>query len=281
MSFSPDARALSAFIFDLDGVIWRGQTPIPGASASVERLREAGRRLFFATNNSSKPPAHFAERLQTQGILAAPEDVITSSTATALYLRREVQGGSLPPNFTAYMVGEEGVADAIRLAGGVPVTVEEVDDYPLVDVVVVGIDRKFTYQKLKFAQQYILAGATFVATNRDSTFPVENGVVPGAGSIVASVETATAVVPPSMGKPEPLMVQLILENFGLQAHATAMVGDRLDTDIACAHRAGVVAIHVATGVVPTVTARAALGEQLPHLCYEDLPAMLLDVLPAA
>lgn len=280
MSSTPLAPVLGAFIFDLDGVIWRGQTPIEGASASVERLREAGKRLFFATNNSSRPPAFFAERLRAQGIKAQPEDVITSSTATSLYLRREVQAGRLPSGFCAYIVGEEGIVDAVQAAGGYALTAREAESHPGVDVVVVGIDRDFTYHKLKLAQKFILAGAPFVATNRDSTFPVEGGVVPGAGSIVASVETATSVVPPSMGKPEPLMVQLVLENFGLSAAGTAMVGDRLDTDIACAHRAGIVAVHVNTGVTPTLVARAAEGELRPHLFFEDLPHMCAAVLEA-
>jgi 4-nitrophenyl phosphatase len=142
-----------------------------------------------------------------------------------------------------------------------------------VDCVVVGIDRSFTYDKLMRAQQFLLKGAQFIATNRDSTFPIEGGVVPGAGSVVAAVVTASGLEPLSMGKPEPGMLLAILENYGLEAHQAAMIGDRLDTDIACAHRAGIGALYVATGVTPMETALQAQGELRPHLFFEDLPAL--------
>ena len=142
------------------------------------------------------------------------------------------------------------------------------------DAVVAGLARAFSYADLARAQSHILGGALFVATNRDATFPVEGGVLPGAGAIVAALETASATAPLTMGKPEPAMLDYVREKFGLEAGEMAMIGDRLDTDIACAHRAGVGAIWVATGINSWEQARAARGEETPDLLLDDLPALV-------
>lgn len=266
-----DLSAISTFVFDLDGVVWRGDTVIPGAPESLAKLRAAGYRCLFATNNSSRQPLFYAQKLGNMGIEATSDDIVTSSTATALYLSRH-----LPAGFSAYVVGEEGIAMALESIGARVVSHSDSGEEAAesVDCVVAGIDRAFSYEKLKRAQQFLLGGATFIATNRDSTFPIEGGgVVPGAGAIVAAVATAAGREPLSMGKPEPGMLLAILEKYGLEPSQAAMIGDRLDTDIACAHRAGIGAIHVATGVVTTQTALEASGELRPHLCLEDLPAL--------
>ena len=263
--------AVSTFIFDLDGVIWRGDAPVAGARESLARLRDAGHRCLFATNNSSRVPMFYAEKLGAMGIEAAPEDVVTSSTATALYLSRH-----LPRGFSAYVVGEEGIARALESIGGRVWSDEEISagqPPQSVDCVVAGIDRAFNFERLKRAQQFLLGGARFIATNRDATFPMENGVWPGAGSIVASIEVASGSAALSMGKPQPGMFLAILENYGLQPAQAAMIGDRLDTDIAGANRAGIGAIFVATGVTSLQSALDASGEERPDVCFEDLPAL--------
>jgi HAD superfamily hydrolase (TIGR01450 family) len=170
-----------------------------------------------------------------------------------------------------FVVGESGIAQALESVGARPTFDEDVSS---VDLVVAGIDREFTYAKLRTAQRLILAGAKFIATNRDSTFPTESGVTPGAGSLVAAIETASGVIPVSMGKPEPTMLQLLLERLQLRPEQAAMIGDRLDTDIACAHRAGVGKIFVATGVTTMQTARAAAGDWAADVFVDDLPALL-------
>lgn len=263
-----DVKALQNFIFDLDGVIWRGHTPIEGAVESVAQLRVMGRRCFYCTNNSSLSQEQFAARLRGIGIELSPEEVINSSWATARYLAREYGGA-----FTAFIVGEEGIASALREAGATIISEAEAENGALADCVVAGIDRSFTYPKLRAAQQQILKGARFVATNRDSTFPVENGVVPGAGSLVAAVATASGTEPFTVGKPAPLMLQLCVEQFGLNPSQTAMIGDRLDTDIACAHRAGLPAILVTTGVTSRLGGETATGEEKPDAIFDDLPAL--------
>ncbi len=269
MALTIDTLArVSTWIFDLDGVIWRGESPIKGAAASVERLRQMGKRPLFATNNSSRAPEYFAQRLQAMNINAAPEDVVTSATATAFYVR------SHWPRARVFVVGEEGVQTLLREAGAQVVTIEDAHETQSVDLVVAGIDRSFTYEKLRLAQKFILSGAKFIATNRDATFPVEGGVVPGAGSIVAAIECASGVVPLSMGKPEPAMLLGILERFGLRPDEAAIVGDRLDTDIACGARAGIGTVCVGTGVTSLEVAQKARGELKADLLFADLPALL-------
>jgi len=262
---------VSAWIFDLDGVIWRGNSPIAGAAQSVERLRAAGKRCLFATNNSARAPEHFSARLNDMGIRAASEDVVTSATATAFYVSVHL------PRARVFVVGEEGVQGLLRDVGARVVTVENAPNFPEVDCVVAGIDRAFTYGKLRLAHFYIGRGARFIATNRDATFPVEGGVVPGAGSIVAAIETASGVAPLSMGKPEPAMLLGILERFGLAPDEAAIVGDRLDTDIACGARAGIGTVCVGTGVTPLEEAREATGELRPDLVFRDLPDMMAAI----
>jgi 4-nitrophenyl phosphatase len=262
-------RLLKSLIFDLDGVVWRGETPIPGAANAIARFRELGIRPFFATNNSSREAQFFADKLTAAGITASPEEVVTSSTATALYISR-----NLPSGVSVFVVGEVGIVRFLEKIGAKVFTESDFAEGTAVpdrvDCVVAGIDREFTYAKLKRAQGYILGGAQFIATNRDATFPIEGGVVPGSGSIVSSIETASGVVPLSMGKPAPAMLELILETCGLQKHEAAMIGDRLDTDIACAHNAGIGKIFVATGVDSMQTALAAQGEFKADLFLNDL-----------
>ena len=270
---------LSAFIFDLDGVVWRGATPVEGAVESIAQLRAAGKRCFYCTNNASALPAAFGERLRAMGIEAEDADVMTSSTATALYLASQFTG-----QFSAFVVGEEGLVAALRKVGARVVTMQdgnEIDEanFP-VDCVVAGIDRTFNYAKLRIAQQCVLQGARFVATNRDATFPVEGGVAPGAGSIISAIETASGTTPLTIGKPQPLMANLLIHQFGLKPETTAMIGDRLDTDIVFARRARIAALFVATGVSTREEATTARRDFKPDAIFDDLPALCQAVLGA-
>lgn len=264
-----DFHAVSTLIFDLDGVIWRGEAPVPGASDSLARLRASGVRCLFATNNSSRVASFYAQKLAAMGIEAAPDAIVTSSSATALHLSKH-----LPRGFSAYIVGEEGISRALQNIGAVLVD----ENAEKADCVVAGIDRDFHYSKLRAAQKFLLGGARFIATNRDATFPIEGGVLPGAGSIVAAIATASGTEPLSMGKPEPAMLLSILEDYDLQTHQAAMIGDRLDTDIACANRAGIGAIFVATGVTAMEIALEASGQERADAFFADLPALAEKIL---
>lgn len=258
--------AVSTFIFDLDGVLWRGDTPVEGAVAAVNELLAAGKRCLYCTNNSSRTQADFVEKLTKIGIEKVEEDeVITSSVATALYLSAQYTGP-----FLAYVVGAEGIRAALQKIGARIVPDSDINGDTNVDCVVVGADRKFTYEKMNTAQRLIRQGALFVATNRDATYPIESGIIPGAGAVVAAVETASGVTPVTIGKPRPVMVQLVLQKYGLETSEVAFVGDRLDTDIACARRAGVAALLVTTGVTTLQEARRAKGEQRPDAVFPNL-----------
>ncbi len=269
-----DVRAL---IFDLDGVIWRGQTPIPHAVESVLELRASGRRCFYATNNSRLLQFEFAQRLRQIGLELEDEDVITSAASTAWHL----QGHFAARPFTAYVVGEHGIKTELQRVGAQVLEEKQADLTAQVDAVVVGIDRFFSYEKLRLAQKFLLRGALFVATNADWTFPTEEGVVPGAGSIVAGVQAASQTEPLIIGKPAPAMLLGCLERFHLRASQALMVGDRLDTDIACGHRAGMRAVWVATGVHTRRQAEQASGEEKPDALFEDLPELVSAILNAS
>ncbi len=261
---------ITTWIFDLDGVIWRGDTTIEGAISCVAKLRARGGRCLFASNNSTRSPESFAEKLGEMGIDAAPAEIVTSTSATIDYLRRR-----FPTGARVFVVGEYGLVFQLQNAGFEVMSAEP--ELWQADAVVVGLARDFTYDDLALAQQQLLGGALFIATNRDATFPVEGGVQPGAGSIVAAVATASGREPLTMGKPEPAMLAQIREDLGLQSEEMAMIGDRLDTDIACAHRAGMGAIWVATGVIGWDEARNASGEEQPDLLLENLDELVKRV----
>ena len=268
---SLNIATLQNFIFDLDGVIWRGHTPIEGAVESVRRLRAGGKRCFYCTNNSRLSQAQFAERLRAIGLELQDEDVISSAWATARFLATE-----MPRGFSVFVVGEEGLRATLQSIGARILDAEEAETQ-VADCVVAGIDREFNYEKMRLAQRQILHGARFIATNRDATFPVEDGVIPGSGSIIAGIETASGTAPTTIGKPEPLMLQLCVEAFYLAPAQTVMIGDRLDTDIACAHRAGLPAILVLTGVNTRADAENAGAEEKPDAIFDDLPALLREL----
>lgn len=264
---------LSAFIFDLDGVIWRGQTPIDGAVEAVNALRAAGKTCLYCTNNSRLAQAQFGERLRAIGLQLEDADVMNSSAAAAFYLQSQFENG-----FTVFAIGEEGMKTELARVGATVLTDAAAEARAEAEVVVVGIDRFFTYDKLRLAQRFILNGARFIATNPDSTFPTENGLVPGAGSLVAAVQTASGKSPLVIGKPQPTMVRLCLERFNLDPDTTVMIGDRLDTDIACGHRGGIRSILVNTGVHNAADAAAASGDEKPDAIYDDLPALYRAVM---
>ena len=273
---SVDLSTITTFLFDLDGVLWRGGTAIEGAAEAVKQLREAGRKCLFCTNNSSRTTAHFVEKLKDIGIEAEEEDILTSSWVTAHYL-----SGHFTGPFLTYVIGEDGIRSALQKIGAHVVPDSDLDGIQHVDCVVVGIDRQFDYQKLANAQKLIMNGALFIATNRDGSFPLEDGVAPGGGSVVAAVEVASGTPPVTVGKPRPVMIDLAMQKLNVKQGEVAMVGDRLDTDIVCARRAGVTAVCITTGVTSLEAAQRARGELRPHYVFENLDAMCQQALTAS
>ena len=231
-----DVRAL---VIDMDGVLWRGDMPLPGLVEFFDFLHRRPIPFMLATNNARKTPGQYLDRFAGFGVTIKSENVMTSSLATALYLQNELEPGS-----PVYVVGEEGLQDAMRSAGFVLLE----DAGRPAAAVVAGIDFTLTYDKLKDAALHIQRGARFVGTNGDLTFPAEEGFYPGAGSVLAAIQAATGVEPITVGKPGRLMFDIAVQRLGSVPAHTAMLGDRLETDILGGQRAGLKTILVTTGV---------------------------------
>ncbi|MBI4788639.1 MAG: HAD-IIA family hydrolase [Chloroflexi bacterium] len=256
---SPSLGALEALIVDIDGVLWHGRESLPGVPQFFEFLQSRAMRFVIATNNSARPASAIVERAARLGIQITEQHVLTSAEATALYMPRVAPRGA-----RVCLVGGDGIAHALTREG-----------YQLVerdaDVVVVGLDPDLTYEKLKRAALEIRRGATFVGTNADKTFPGDEGLAPGAGAIIAAIQTATDVEPIVIGKPQRAIFDLALERMGADRAATAMLGDRLDTDVEGAKRAGLKSILVMTGITtPELLAQSSIQ---PDWVFENLDAL--------
>lgn len=222
-------------ICDLDGVVYRGSEALPGAADALERLVESGFRIVFVTNNSSRTESQVADKLETVvGHRPAIDDIVTSARA-ALAL--------VPEGASCLVVGGEGIREAIDSAG-----LSVADSAEAAGCVIVGLDRGFDYQRMDVAARAIRSGAVFVATNVDPTFPAEDSIMPGAGAIVAALETASGVKPLVAGKPEKPIRDLIRSRGVGDAW---VIGDRTDTDIAMAvAEPDWTSVLVLTGVTP-------------------------------
>jgi NagD protein len=227
-------RQPEAWLMDMDGVLVREEHAIPGADRFLERLRELGRPFMLLTNNSIYTQRDLAARLRASG-LDVPESAIwTSALATARFLSDQRPSGS------AYVVGEAGVTTALHEAG---YTLTEREP----DYVVLGETRTYSFESITRAIRLIAAGARFIATNPDTTGPSREGPLPATGSVAALISRATGVEPYFVGKPNPLMMRSALNAIEAHSEETAMIGDRMDTDIISGLEAGLETILVLTG----------------------------------
>lgn len=225
-----------AVLFDLDGVLYRGDRPIPGAAEAVAAIRDAGIGVAFMTNNSARTPEEVAERLRGVGIDASPHEVATSAAPTARML---ADRGCR----SAFVVGETGIRRALAQAG---IEIRDADT-PEADAVVVGWDRSADYAALRTASILVDRGAAFVGTNADASFPASDGTRwPGAGALLAAISTTTGVSPEVVGKPNAPLYLEARERAG--GGRPLVVGDRLDTDIAGAAALGWDSLLVFTGI---------------------------------
>ncbi len=255
--------AKKAFIFDLDGCIHRGERVVEGAADVIARLRQGGRRVIFITNNATRTPGEYAERLGRMGIEADAGEFITSAVATAEYMKGLSRGG-------CYVVGAAAISPELTRAG---FTVLEEGGAGEAEYVVCGLDMDFSYRKLAAACFAIQGGAKFIATNRDPRLPVEGGYLPGAGSIVAAISAATGKRPVVIGKPSRRIMEVALRRFGLTREETAIVGDSLDTDIKAGRNAGVFTVLVLTGVTSKEDV-CRRGDIRPDLVVESVADLL-------
>jgi glycerol-1-phosphatase len=229
------ADGYDAFLFDLDGVLYRGDRPIAGAAEAVAAIRAMHKGVAFVTNNSSRTPDAVAAHLATVGVDASPDEVETSALTAA---------GDLPARGvrTAFVIGEDGLRTALAGAG-----IEPADSGVDVDGVVVGWDRSFTYEKLLAASVAVQHGAALFATNADANYPAPDGSTwPGAGSLVAAVETASQTRATIFGKPNAPIFEAARRRAG--GGRALVIGDRVDTDIEGARRLGWDSALVLTGI---------------------------------
>lgn len=233
-------------ICDLDGTVYLSGRPLPGAVEAIQRLRAAGVRVLFVSNNPLRSSQSYAERLTGLGIPSTPDDVLTSGTVTADWVRANAPGAAV------LALGETNLFEELSAAGAKLVHKAE-----QAGVVIASFDRTFTYDKWVEAFRAIRAGARFIATNPDSTCPVDGGEIPDCGGIIAALETTTGrTVEAVMGKPSPAMLAAARRRLELPAGDVLIVGDRLGTDIAMGEAGGVDSALVLTGI----TTRTMLDE---------------------
>lgn len=241
---SEKETVIQHLILDMDGVLWRGETPVDGLVGFFDTMRRLGLGFVLATNNATKTAKQYEQRLATFGVSVPPGQILTSAEATAAYLNHHY-----PPGTKVYVVGEDGLHQAMSQRGFSILTADGfVGDGARVDLVVVGFTRHVCYSHLASAAYLINNGARFIGTNPDVTVPSEFGLLPGAGSLLAYLETATDVKPEIVGKPKRRIFDEALTRLSSTTANTVMVGDRLTTDIAGAQAAGLRTILLLSGV---------------------------------
>lgn len=255
-------------IFDMDGVLIRGKAAVEHAPEAVKSLQNDGFLVRYLTNNSTQTPETYAERLEKVGIVAKPSEIMTSSIATARYLKEKSPNGG-----KALVVGGEGLSKALEDEG---FTLVDYDDPSAVDFVTVGMDRNLTYDRLARAQHEIVVNhAEFIATNYDCMFPIENGgIKPGGGVIVKALEVCTRQKALVIGKPEPTSILFILEECGIDPSDAAIVGDNLETDIPAGISAGIRSIFVLTGIHGMKDIESLDQDRTPDFILKDLSTLM-------
>ncbi len=228
-------RDKQAFIIDMDGVIYHGNTLLPGAADFVRWLEAHGKKFLFLTNASDKAPRELQQKLSMLGIEVSIDNFYTSALATASFLRTQCPGG------TAFVIGEAGLINALYEAG---FTMSDVQP----DYVVVGDTRSYTYGRLEKAVRMVLGGARLIGTSCDISDPTENGVVPSTGALIAPIELTTGRKAYFIGKPNPLMMRHAIKRLGCHREQTVIIGDRMDTDIVAGIETEIETVLVLSGV---------------------------------
>jgi HAD superfamily hydrolase (TIGR01450 family) len=251
-------------VMDMDGVVYRGDAPVPGAIETMEALHHQGVKVAFLTNNASRHRVDLVEKLWHMGLRCSVDQMWGSAYTTARYFFTEA------PDAKIFAVGMPGMIREFEEAG-----LNVIPNYAEATHVVVGLDRDFTYEKLTCAHRAICDGAAFIATNLDVTFPdSQSTTVPGAGALVAALQASTGVAPNVIGKPQTTGISLIADSWGVGPESIIAVGDRLDTDIAAAKAFGCVAALVLTGIANRADASAATGLYKPDVILQDLTELV-------
>ncbi|HEV7563424.1 MAG TPA: HAD-IIA family hydrolase [Solirubrobacterales bacterium] len=262
------ADQFDGLLIDFDGVVWIGRDPVPGSPETLVTLLDAGKEIAFVTNNPSRPPELYAERLLTMGVEVDPHRIVTAGSVTAR-LAAEAAAGRGNGDWTAFVIGAAPLRELVSIAGG---TVLEGEAGREADVVVASGYRGFDYEMLLTAKLALDRGAALVGTSHDATMPMPGGDWPGSGAILAAVETASGRRAEIGGKPEPHLFEMALEAIG-RPRRTAMVGDRIASDIDGGRAAGLATVLVLTGAGGRAEAEAAAPP--PDHVIENLAALLL------
>jgi|SRR5690625_1580966 len=233
-------KSYKGYIIDLDGTMYRGNERIEAAAEFVDALYQRNIPYLFLTNNSTGTQEEFSNKLNKMEIKATPDQVFTTSLATAKYIHH------LQPEARCLVIGERGLYDALKREGLHIVS----DDDEVCDYVVIGLDRMITYEKLSRACLAINGGAGFVSTNSDIAIPTERGLIPGNGALTSVISVSTGVEPTFIGKPEQIIMQEALTYLGLSKDETLMIGDNYHTDILAGIHAGLDTLMVFTGITP-------------------------------
>ena len=262
---SPPVRGL---ILDMDGVLWKDNAPIGDLHAVFDRIQSRALKVTLATNNATLTVDDYLKKLRDFGVVLEPWQIVNSSEATA-----HVLGNKFPKRGVVFVVGENGITSALRDKGFTVIT--DPDDKTPPVAVVSSWDRQLTFQKLRRATLHVRTGALLFATNADRSFPTPEGLIPGAGSILAALETATDAKATVIGKPSPLMTELAAERMGLTRDEVLVVGDRLETDIAGGQAMKARTVLVLSGV--TTRLQADAWKPKPDLIAKDLTELLFDL----
>ena len=253
-------QSIQALILDMDGVLWRGSESIGDLRSIFLQIHAIGWKVIFATNNATRTIQQYVDTLAAFGVSAEPWQVINSAAAVTYYLCNQFPNGG-----PVYIIGEQGLFEACAEHGFYPSDTGAL-------AVIVGMDRKLTYDKLKTATLLLRSGVPFIGTNPDLTFPTPYGLVPGAGSILVALTAASDVTPIIVGKPQPTMYRIALERLDVLPMVSLVVGDRPETDIAGAQQIGCRTALVLSGV--TNKEQAAAWQPAPDIIANDLESII-------
>ena len=255
---------IKALILDMDGVIWKGDAPIGDLPATFNRIRERGLKFVFATNNGTKTPEDYQVKLRELGVEVEPWQIVTSALGIAFMLAQKYPRGT-----KIFMIGEDGIRVALEEKG---FEILSTEDAPQAQVFVMGIDRTINFMKVAEATLLVRAGIPFYTTNTDKTFPTPRGEIPGSGSWLSVITSATGIEPIVAGKPFPFLMELSLERLGTTKEETLVVGDRLETDIAAGQSVGCPTAFVLSGVSTKAQADAWMPKM--DVIADDLSALV-------
>lgn len=250
---------LKGIVFDMDGVLYRGENAIPGVAGEIARLQEKLQVLFF-TNNATKSRKDYVSHLAIFGIAASEKDIMTSSFGVAHYVKEKFGLGK-----KVFVVGEQGMKDELLLEAKAKLV-----DKIGADIVVCGLDRQINYSKLEVGLRNLLSGAAFILANNDTNWIRKDGISPGTGSFGALLTFASGKKPDVIvGKPSTYLLDKLLEMHSLKASECAFVGDRLEIDIRMANNAGMKSVLVLTGIGTRKEAEGAPASDKPKIIIES------------